>query len=266
MGTELQHVDNSVESRLLDLHRIRHIIQPSMTIWYAGTTIDGVDLPVYDDGVESLAEGTAVRMAVDQTWQTQRGGPGRWRSVDVFKFNAELVVSSGDVNQESPIGRYVDYRPEYSNLGNTFATLDAAWQVTEVFGLGANMVYDFDINQPARTDVGAIIQHNPDFSTYLDVRYLNAENSTIFILGADYDLTRKYAVSGNVQYDTELGEIQSISGEVRRRYPNVILGFGASYNNITGETSFSFVFQPVGVTRSSGRLTGIGSANTSGGL
>jgi hypothetical protein len=133
--------------------------------------------------------------------------------VDVFKLNAELVVSSGDVNQESPIGRYVDYRPEYSNLGDTYGTLDAAWQVTEAFGLGGNIVFDFGINQPARTDIGAIIQHSPYFSTYLDLRYLNAEDSTIFIVGADYELTRKYWVSGNVQYDTELGAIQSINGE-----------------------------------------------------
>jgi hypothetical protein len=175
-------------------------------------------------------------------------------------------VSSGDVNQESPIGRYLDFRPEYSNLGDTFATLDASWQVTEVFGLGGNIVYDFDINQPARTDVGAIIQHSPYFSTYLDMRYLNAEDSTVFIAGAEYELTRKYWIGGNVQYDTELGAIQTVSGEIRRRYPNVIIGLGAGYDNITSETSFSFVFQPVGVTKSSSRFRGIGSSNPTGGL
>ncbi len=265
VSTELQHVDNSVESRMFDLHRIRHIVSPSITVWHADTSVDRVDLPVYDDEVESIAEGTAVRMGVDQTFQTQRGGPGRWRSVDVFTFNTELVVSSGDVDKKSPVGRYFDFMPEESNLGGTFATIDSTWQMTEVLAMGADMVYDFDINQPARTDVGITLQQGPDFTAYVDVRYLNAEDSTTTIFGAAYQLTKKYAVAGNAVYDTNLGDIQSVSGEVRRSYPNVVLGVGVSYNRITNETSLGFVLQPVGVTKGSARLKGLGTGTSGAG-
>jgi hypothetical protein len=262
LATEVQHIDNSVESRLFDLHRIRHIVEPSITLWHADTTTDRVDLPVYDDEVESIAEGTAVRMGVDQTWQTQRGGPGRWRSVDVFKLSTELVVSSGDVDKKSPIGRYFDFAPEESTLGGTFGTVDAVWQATEVLGIGGVIVYDFDLNQPARTDVGITLQQTPDLTAYVDLRFLNAEDSTAVVFGAAYDLTKKYSVAAYAVYDTNLGQIQSVSGEIRRKYPNVIFGVGVSYNNITSETSLGFVFQPVGVTRGGARLKGLGTGTS----
>jgi len=127
-----------------------------------------------------------------------------------------------------------------------------------VLGFGADMVYDFDLNQPARTDVGITLQQSPDFSAYVDLRYLNAEDSTTTIFGAAYQLTPKYSLAAAATYDTKLGQIQAVSGEVRRRYPNVIFGVGVSYNNITSETSLGFVFQPVGVTKGGARLKGLG--------
>lgn len=254
VSTEFQRVDNSVESRLFDLHRIRHIVQPSITVWHADTTLSQEDLPVYDDEVESIAQGSAARFAVDQVWQTQRGGPGRWRSVDFFRLNAEIVTSSGSVNKESPIGRFFDYRPELSTLGGTFATIDAALQLTEVLGLGADVVYDFDISQAARTDLGFTLEQSPTFTAYMDLRYLNAEDQTSLLFGGSYQLTPKYSVLANATYDTTRSTLQNVSTEIRRRYPNVILGVGYSYNNITKQSSFGVIFQPVGVTRPGARL------------
>jgi hypothetical protein len=248
LSTELQRVDNGVESRLLDLHRIRHIITPSITLWHAGTTIDRADLPVYDAGVESIAEGTATRFAVNQVWQTQRGGPGRWRSVDVFRLDTELVVSSDDVDEEGPINRYFSYRPEYSSLiGGTFATIDAAWQVTEVFALAAHEIYDFESSQSDRTGVGALIQHGPEFSTFAELRFINPQDQTYALLGFNYELTRKYTIQTSLNYDTDRADVQSVNAQLRRRFPSVVLGVGIGYNNITSETSFGFVFQPFGL-------------------
>jgi hypothetical protein len=263
LSTEVQRIDNGMESRLLDLHRVRHIITPSLTVWHAGSTIDRVDLPVYDDGVESLAEGTATRLGISQLWQTQRGGPGRWRSVDVFRLDTDLVISSGDVDRESPINRYFDYRPELSNLGGTFGEVTAAWQVTDVLTLAARETFDFEINQSARTSAGARIQHNPEFSSFGEVLFLNAQDQTYAIVGADYQLTRKYDFSGNAAYDTRRGDVQTVSFEVRRHFPSVTLGIGVTYNNITSETSFGFVFQPLGAGNQGARFRGVGSAGGS---
>lgn len=262
-ATEAQRIDNAAESRLFDVHRLRHILAPSITVWHAESSIDRVDLPVYDDEVESLAEGTAIRLNLDQTFQTQRGGAGRWRSVDFLTIGTELVVSSGDVDRESPIGRFFAYRPEYSNLGGTYGTLDVAWQATEVLGVGVRTVYDFDLNQPAATFTGFTLQHTPDFSSYAESRYLNAQDQTLVSAGVRYELTPKYGITLGASYDTNRGELQSVNSEIRRRYPSVICGVGLNFNNITNETGLGVVLIPVGSEGRAARLSGLG---TRGGL
>jgi hypothetical protein len=261
-STELQRIDNAMESRLFDLHRVRHIVQPSVTVWHASTNVDRFDLPVYDDDVESLAEGAATRFALNQTWQTQRGGPGRWRSVDVFKLNAGITSSSSDVDRESPIGRYIDFRPELSNLGN-YGDVSGAWQVSEVLAIGGVTVYDFDESHLQKSALGATLQHAPDFSTYLDLRTINSQDQTFLVLGASYELTTKYTLDLAGAYDTKLGEFQTVSGQITRRFPSVTLGLSTAYNNITSETSVGVIIRPVGASRPGLRLQNL--AQPSGG-
>lgn len=242
-STQIVRIDESVESELFDLHRIRHIIEPSATVWHAGSTVRQESLAVYDPNVEDLATGTAVRSGLTNIWQTQRGGPGRWRSVDVFKLQTDLTLSTRDRNQDSPLGRFFDYRPEYSNLGDYF-TADAAWQMTDVVGLGFNMIYDFETNQPARTTAGGVIQHNPEFSSFGQVRYLNALDVTYVDFGLNYQLTRVYQVGAQMTYDTDRSEVQNVSGTVRRQLQDGTVGVRMEYNTITEETSFGVIFEP----------------------
>jgi hypothetical protein len=242
-STTLTRINNETESSLLDLHRIRHIVEPNATVWWAGSTVSRETLPVYDDSVESLNAGAAVRAGVNQVFQTQRGGPGRWRNVDVLKISTDFTFASNDTDNISPIGRFTEYRPEYSFLGNFF-TGDVAWQATDAVSFAFNQVYDFDLSQPARTIAGGMIQHNPEFSTYGQVRYINALDVTYVDMGLAYQLTRKYAVAGNLTYDTDRSEVQEVSGSLRRRFPDATLGFKLGFNTITEETNVGLVFEP----------------------
>lgn len=265
-ATEVQRIDNSVNSRLFDLHRIRHIVSPSVTLWTSGASIRRDDLPIYDESVESIAQGDVLRLALNQTWQTQRGGPGRMRSVDVLRFDTELVFSDNQGAARSPIGRFIASRPEQSSLGD-FLGVSAAWQVTEVVSLAAQSVYDLDLHQQARSSLGAMIQHSPEFSTFADLRYINSQDQTFADVGVRYILTPKYTVSAFAAYDTDRANFQSINAELRRALPNVWLGVGVTYNEITGDTTFGLVLQPRGITGSGGRGggfgTGIGSGRSS---
>lgn len=243
-ATSIQHVDDSTDSRFFDIHRIRHIVEPSVTVWTAGANLSASDLPLYDDRVEALNTGSAVRAGLTQTWQTQRGGPGRWHSVDLFRLSLDIVESSSDADRRSPIGRFYDWRPEYSLLGN-FSTVDAAWQVSDSLAVSFNTIYDFDTGQPARTSAGGVIQHTEDFSTFAEARYINARDVTLVDFGGNLRLTKKYTLTGGLTYDTDLNEIQGISTTIRRRFPEAIVGLSINYNNISGETNFGFVIEPV---------------------
>lgn len=254
ISTSIEKIDDTVDSRLFDLHRIRHIIEPSVTVWTAGANIDQTELPVFDESVESLATGSAVRTGIRQTWQTKRGGPGRWRSVDVLVLTTDFVHSSGDSDRESPIPRFIEYRPEYSLLGGDFFTADLRWQVTDAVGLVFNTVYDFEIDQPARTVAGATIEHSPDFRTFTELRYLNARNITYIDVGASARISRKYSADGYATYDTDAGEFRAYGGTLRRRFPALTLGLSLDYDNLTDDFSVSFVIEPLGTTERPIRL------------
>ncbi len=246
-STSFQRVDNSVSSRLFDLYRIRHIIEPSVTAWAAGANIDQNELPIYDDRVESLATGTAVRVGADQTWQTMRGGPGRWQSVDVLKLSTHFVFSSADTDSESPIRRFYDPRPEYSLLGGDFMTNDLVWQISDPVAISLHNTYDFEINQSARTSAGILVQHSNAFRTFAELRYVNARDVTFLVFGGRYEPTDKYRFDGYATFDTDRDEFQSIGGVIRRRFPEATLGLQVSYNEITDEVSFGVVVEPAGL-------------------
>lgn len=244
-STSFYTVDDAVESATWDLHRLRHIVEPSVTFWTAGSHVDQNDLPVYDDEVESIASGTAVRVGVASTWQTQRGGEGRWRSVDFLKVSVDGTFASNDADKESPVGRFFDYRPEYSLLGD-FVAATAVWQVTDAVALTARENFDLEKNQPAHTVLGIRFDHSPDFSLYAEMRAVNERDITLVNGGARYQLTRHYAVGLDTAYDTDRGEFQYYGASVQRRFTGGTLGVRFTYDNIAGDYGVGVEFQPQG--------------------
>lgn len=259
-STTFQRIDEGVDSRLFDLHRMRHVVTPYVDFFQAGTNVDRVDLPVYDEDVEGIAEGGIATFGIDQAWQTQRGKAGKWHSVDVFRLDAAYTNSSRDADRESPIGRFIMYRPELSNVGN-FVTVDGVWQVSDALALSGSTVYDTDASQQARSSVGAVVQHYPDFSSFIELRSLNAEDSTHLDFGQAYKLSQKYRIAWVASYETRAGEFSDTNFEIQRSFPTADFGFGISYNNITSETSFGFVFRPTAAKGRGARLQGLGSTD-----
>lgn len=241
-STVLQKIDNNAESRFLDIHRVRHIVEPSLTLWAGETNIDREDLPVFDDDVENLAEGTMIRAAVDQTWQTKRGGIGRWRDVDLLKLRTEYVWSSDEAGQ-SAIPRWYSARPELSNPGE-YLGASAIWQPTEVVGIAGETIYDLEEDRFARSSGGVLIQHRPEFLTSLEMRRISALDATYGAFSARYRVTEKYAIDAGITYNFDLDDFQDISALIQRRFQVGTLGVSINYDNIRGETSIGFVFRP----------------------
>ncbi|MFI4873046.1 MAG: LPS assembly protein LptD [Phycisphaerales bacterium JB061] len=245
VATTIQRIASDFYSRALDVNRVRHLVRPSATVFYAGSNVDQDELPVFDEDVESLADGAVMRLGLDQTWQTKRGGPGRWYSVDWITLDTELVFASDDAIAEDTIGRYFDSRPENSHLAN-FGTLSGSMQATESLTFAAATIYDFDESESSSSTAGFVLQHSPIFSSRLAYRYLNAQDSTLLSAGTDYLLSDKYSLSTDVTYDTDLGDIQSVRGELLRDFQNAVFGISFTYNNISEESSFGLLFQPLG--------------------
>ncbi|MCW5753413.1 MAG: hypothetical protein KIT24_01755 [Phycisphaeraceae bacterium] len=259
VATSLIRVYDDVHSRALGIHRLRHIVEPSATVWRGWTTIDRGDLPVYDDEVESLLEGTLFRIGLNQTLQTQRGGPGRWRSVDLFTLNAEWVTSSG-AGDDAVIGRYYEFRPELSRPGD-FASVEAMWRFSDVVAASGSWIYDAERRRTARSSIGLFFDHSPISSTSIefrsidpiDARYLDIVNSTM--------IGDKYRIFSSVSYDFDENDFRRVGVELRREFQSVLVGVGVSYDVIEDRTSFGFLVSPKGIGRGI-RVRGIGGGET----
>ncbi|MBL0869763.1 MAG: hypothetical protein IBJ18_04225 [Phycisphaerales bacterium] len=247
-STTVQRVYDSVDIQALDIHRLRHIITPSVTAWTAGANRSAFELPTFDQRVEALNEGSAVRAGLEQVFQTMRGAPGRYRSEDVLKLNTDIVWSSNDADRRTPFGRFFDDRPEYSTLGK-YVTVDGAYKLTDALAITGNTIYDLDLNQQARSTIGATIEHSRDFTTFVELRYLNPLNATYLAMGADFRLTSTYTLSTQATFDTDKGRVQTVSFRLSREFPSVVLAAKVGYNDITQETTIGFALTPVGKDR-----------------
>ncbi|MGI9014233.1 MAG: LPS assembly protein LptD [Phycisphaerales bacterium] len=238
LSTTLQHVDNSVYSALFDLNRLRHIVEPSVLLWYGYSSLDQSNLPPYDVEVESLADAFAVRLGVKQTWQTQRGGPGRWRTVDVFKVDTALILASGDADREHPTPQFYEYRPEYSILSDHVFTR-AVWQASDTLAFITEATYDLDDSRVARGSVGFELRHSPIFSTFVEFRYIDASDNELLGVHWFYQITPKYAVTVSPQWDFQRDDFRSFRVTVVRSFPDFDLLFIADRDEVRDETSFS---------------------------
>ena len=74
--TSFWKVDDSAESDLFDIHRLRHIIEPELDLFTSAQNIDQNRLFIYDPAVDAINDVQAIQLAVRQIWQTKRGGRG----------------------------------------------------------------------------------------------------------------------------------------------------------------------------------------------
>ncbi len=252
-STSIARIYDEARSDLLDIDRLRHVIEPSITVFSSGATSSSSRLPIYDEDVEGLTEGTTVRAGVRQTLQTYRGGLGASRSVDVLTLTTDVVASTRDADSRSPFGRFFDFQPERSQLGN-YQVSEVVWQVTDATAVNVSNIYDFDASQNARTVVGLAIQHSADFSTYSEVRFLNPRNVTYYTGAISLRLTSLYTSSAFATVDTNRGELQTLGVQVRREFPSLYAIVNLGYNRISDQFSVGLALRPLEFDRRAQQL------------
>ncbi|MHC4082243.1 MAG: LPS assembly protein LptD [Planctomycetota bacterium] len=237
MQTQIQRVDNSVDSRLFDLHRLRHIIEPRIVAWYGVTNnLDLGELPVYDQSVEAIGGGSVIEAAVHSVWQTQRGGPGRWHSVDVLTVDASYVYNSDDVNVSSPTPQMFDYRPEYSQFGDhVYGSM--IWLFSDHFSIAGQATYDLDNDVMARGSIGTELRHTPVLATFVEYRYIDASDNELLEVGWNYELTPKYRVSLRPQWDFDEDDFRAVRLIVTRSFPDFQIAVEVRRDEIEDETT-----------------------------
>ncbi|HRP63809.1 MAG TPA: LPS assembly protein LptD [Phycisphaerales bacterium] len=238
VSTQFQRVDNSVNSRVFDLHRMRHIIEPRLMMWYGYSDVTRYALPAYDFAVEEFGDGAAAQIAVRNTWQTQRGGPGQWRSVDVLTVDTGLVIVGDGATRRHPVPQFIEYRPEYSQFGDHFFAT-AMWLPSDSLSVGGQIIYDMDASDIARGSIGFGIEHSPALTTYVEYRYLKAVNLQLLDASWIYRISPKYRLILTPQWDFVEGSLRAFNVNVTRSFPDFDLILRMGYDRVRDETTFS---------------------------
>ncbi|MEM1108048.1 MAG: hypothetical protein AAGH99_05075 [Planctomycetota bacterium] len=240
LGTQLSKADGNVRSNSLDVNGIRHIIEPGVTLFLNGSTIDPDDLPEFDDDVESIAQGAGVKLGAVNTWQTRRGGPGRERTVDWITLQTDFVLRSDDADTETDIARFFDYRPEFSVGGDHFYG-ELLWMVTDTLGAAGQVTHSFESDRVAQWRAGINLDHTPRLNSFVAYEEIDVLDSQLLTWGFNYRLTTKYRVGFQQTLDFAEEDSRDISLTIDRKLPRWTLRVRVGFDEIDDD-------QTVGVT------------------
>lgn len=254
--TAFWKTDPTAESDLFDIHQLRHVIEPEVNVFASGTTVDRSDLYQYDIPVDSINDISAAEIGLRQSWQTQRGGPGRWRSVDVFTFDidAEFYANKPARKFLQPYdfrGEFFSSLPETS-IARDAVNADASWRITDNTVVLADAQYNLDESKLATAALGVLVRRDPIESYYIGNRYIADLNSNIVSVSANYNITPKYSIGASQAWDFGLGKDVASNISVVRTFDRFMIAFNFSHDEISNQTGFSVSIAPIGFAQNFG--------------
>lgn len=251
LSTAFWRTDDTASSDFLDIHRLRHVIEPTINLHTGISTTDREDVFIYDEQVDGINDISALQLAVNQRWQTKRGGAGRWRSVDVFTLNTELnlFLNQPDDDDLRPTmfrGLYFPTHPEASVPRNS-VNIDALWRLSDSTAVFYDMQYNLDELMLATTSVGLAAQRDQRLAYFVGARYIGELNSTIASLAASYDLTPKYSFRVSQSFNLSQRRNENSSFTLVRKFDRFYMTFAFFYDAVEDESGFRFGLYPEGL-------------------
>ena len=257
VGTALARTNNNVYSRLLDLDRIRHVVEPSVSLFASAQNRDRSEFLVFDPDVDGVSDVRAVQLALRQRFQTQRGAPGRRRSVDVLAVNveanffdnepAEVAGQStlGPVTAGNFRGLYFNGEPEAS-LPRDGLNADALWRVSDTTALVGDAAYNLTDDDLATVAAGVIVTRGDRLSYSLGGRYVAPLDLTLGVGSLNYTLSQRYNLSASASYDFQEYDIRNSTVYVTRKFDRFAFNVGLYLDRIQDEGGIRFSFYPLG--------------------
>lgn len=221
MTTAFWRVDDTAQSDLWDIHRLRHVVEPEVNLFTSAQTIGSDHLLQYDEPVDEVNDITAIQLALHQRWQTKRGGAGRWRSVDLLTLNVEgnFFNNKPPDDQLSPVafrGLYFATLPETSVPRNSI-NADATWRMSDTTAILADVQYSLDDSSLATASIGLAASRGDRLGYFIGIRYIDSGtfvaqqadgtfakkglHSSVATVALNYELTPKYTVAMRQSFD-----------------------------------------------------------------
>jgi len=248
LTTAFWRVDDTVSSDLFDLHRLRHIIEPQLNVFTSAESVDRGHLYQFDPDVDQINDISAVSLAVNQRWQTKRGGPGRWRTVDVFTLNvsANFFANKPKDELENPKdfrGIFFDSVPEASIPRNSVNS-DFIWRISDTTAVLGDAEYNTDFRDLATASIGVAVRRDQRLAYFLGQRYIHDLNSNITTVATNYELTAKYRLAFRQSFDFGLSRNVSSHISLIRQLDRFFITIDLHYDAVSHTSGFGFGLIP----------------------
>jgi len=256
----------NVRSRLWDLNKLRHIVQPHAV---------GV---LYEESNSVVKQRNTVDAGITQRLQTKRGAGDRQRTVDWMRLDTDAVWVEGQGRAgTSGADRFLWNRPlvplrvfsapqifegdlinslhrfEMWGPRRDYASADYVWRLSDTSVLLSDMNYDIRSGVVQQYDIGFSQLRWPNLSYYIGNRYLkrvnvlDEEGSSAFTFAANYILDPRYSIVFAQQYDFDYGANVRTDITFIRRYHRVNCGLTFSADETLKEQSVVLSIWPEGV-------------------
>lgn len=255
-STQFYKVYNGVQSDLLDINRLRHVIEPQAHLFASAQTRDREDFYQFDEGVDSVSDVQSANFNIRQRFQTKRGAPGRQRSVDFFTLNTGVTLFANQPDEIQNLaadpnfatadafrGLFFGTMPEAS-IPRSTAYADSVWRVTDTTAILSDVAWNIDQGTLATSAVGVAFSRDPRVRYFAGVRYIGETNATIGTFTIDYDISERYAVALNQSFTFQEDTSQSTNLQLIRRFEQFIFAVTVYFDQIDDEGGITFSLTP----------------------
>ncbi|QQE12655.1 LPS assembly protein LptD [Planctomycetota bacterium] len=244
--TEFSKVLTTKRSNILNTNGIRHVIEPYFNFWTVSTNIDDQDLPIFDYDVERIDQGSGLTFGMRNTFQTKRGGPGRWRDVDWIALDTRYVQRFDPGFPDFEIPRYYNYHPEYSIGGSHFYS-NLQWMVSDNVAVFGELTWGDRQDEVVQWRVNGTINHTPRLQTFVNYEEIPVLSSRLLTYGFSYRMTTKYMVHFLQRFDLSEDNSRRITVMLDRKLPRFVFRVNVILDVVDNEQLFNVEIIPDGL-------------------
>jgi len=251
-----------VESRLWDLHQLRHVIEP------------GLEAVAYAESDVVAEQRDTLDLEIFQRWQTKRGPIGQRRTIDWLTLDTDFVwVNHSSETNLAPdqfiwntpfiplanrIGSVVPPRDRRATAlfgpRQNYARTEAALKLTDTTSILSDAYFGMQSGTIEQFDIGLSRLCWPNLSYYVGTRYLRSVNngagekgSNVLTFAATYVLDPRYTAVFAQQYDVEHGANILTDVTFIRKYHRMNLALTFSVDESLDNRSVVLSLWPEGV-------------------
>ncbi|MBN1554705.1 MAG: hypothetical protein JXA11_08165, partial [Phycisphaerae bacterium] len=253
---------DAVESRLWNVHRLKHIVTPELVAFgRASSDVEPYELyPLSPIETDIARMDAGIYAALRQRLQTKRGPEGNQKTVDWMRLDiAGAYFHDPDQKLLHELPRFFMTNTEYGNP-RSFLSMDYAWNISDSVALLSDMIYDMDNGRCSTVNVGVAVRRDPRLSYYTSLRYIGELDSSVGTIGVKYKINKKYTIEAFEQYDFSYDHGVNLGSRVSiiRKFPRWHVGVTFQYDRrYVGDDEFGFMLAlwPQGVPEA--RIGGI---------